>query len=524
MNTPADSARTYDAVVIGAGLNGLTAATVLARAGRKVVVLERRPIPGGLAAGEEFHPGYRSSGLLHDTTGLLPEVVEQLGLAQHGLRRTERPPSVLAAGQADGGLLLHHDPDEAADELKRSCAHDVEQYARFRTLTCRLKPVAQRLFTELPPDWLAEGSTDWLALLSGGLAIRRLGKADMVELLRLGPMSVADWLDERFDSPLLKSSLAVPALLGCFAGPFSPGTSGCLFRYEALAGGAVAGGPQALVDALTGAARSAGAEIQTTKPVSRITVSNGCVTGVLCDDGETVKGRLVLSSCDPKSTFLCLLGVDQLAPSLEQGIRAHRMRGLTAKVNLALSKPLRFRCRPDLEVEFARTGQTLLELERAFDAAKHRRFSDAPVLDVYVPSVSNPQSAPPGHAVVSVLVHGAPYDLEGGWDKAKREALGDAIVKTLSSYTTDLDGSIVAREVLTPVDIEAKYSVTGGHVYHGEHALDQLLVRPARQCARYATPIDGLYLCGSGAHPGGGITCAPGFIAANTILRSRRGR
>jgi phytoene dehydrogenase-like protein len=368
---------------------------------------------------------------------------------------------------------------------------------------------------------LAEGLADWPALLSHGLALRRLGKTDMTELLRLGPMSVADWLDEQFDNPLLKSALAVPALLGCFAGPFSPGTAGSLFRYEALAGGAVAGGPQRLVDALTAAAKAAGVEIQTAKPVSRITVSNGRVSGVVCDDGEHVNAGLVLSSCDPKRTLLGLLGAHQLAPSVERDIRAYRTRGLTAKVNLALSKPLRFKSRPDLEVEFARTGQSLPELESTFDAAKYGRFSAAPVLDVYVPSVSNPQSAPDGHSSVSILVHGAPYDLDGGWNDAEREALGDAVIERLACYADDLNGLIVARQVLTPVDLEVEYSLTGGHVYHGEHALDQLLVRPTRQCGRYATPIDGLYLCGSGAHPGGGVTCAPGFIAANTVLESR---
>ncbi|MCH7814859.1 MAG: NAD(P)/FAD-dependent oxidoreductase, partial [Planctomycetes bacterium] len=258
--------------------------------------------------------------------------------------------------------------------------------------------------------------------------------------------------------------------------------------------------------------------------VAKIAVDNGCATGVVCDDGQAIEGSLVLSSCDPKRTFLDLVGAGALTSSFEHDIRAYRMRGLTAKVNLALNRPLRFRGRPDLDVEFARTGQSLLELERAFDAAKYGRLGDEPVLDVYLPSVTDRESAPAGHSSVSILVHGVPYDLDGGWTDAGREALGDLIVKKLSTFTVDLDAAIVARQVLTPVDIESIYAVTGGHVMHGEHGLDQLLARPTRQCARYATPIEGLFLCGSGTHPGGGLTCAPGFIAANTVLKSRRGR
>lgn len=517
MTSSSDHNRSFDAVIIGGGLNGLAAATVLSRARLKVVVLERRSIVGGLAAGEEFHPGYRSSGVIRDTTGLLPE----LNLTPHGLQRAVRPPPILALGIDDRGLLLHHDPSEAASELMAPGGHDVEPYSRFRAFIERIKPLARRLFLDRPPDWLGEGMAAWRAILSTGFALRRLGKTDMMELLRLGPMSVADWLDEQFTDPLLKAALAMPALHGCFAGPCSPGTCGALLRYETLAGGAVAGGSDALVEALVRAAGAAGAVIVTGREVSRILVDQGRVTGVACDNGPPVEAGLVLSSCDPKRTLLELLGARELAPADEQGIRAYRMRGLTAQVNLALNRPLRFRARPDREIEFTRTGASLSELERTFDAAKYGRFSDAPALDIHVPSMANPQSAPPGHSSVSILIHGVPYKLNGGWSDPRRDDLGDAVVKQLSRFVHGLDSAIVARQVLTPVDIESKYGVTGGHICHGEHGLDQLLVRPSRTCARYATPIDGLYLCGSGSHPGGGITCAPGFIAAKTVLEGR---
>lgn len=514
------SSNRYDAIVIGAGINGLTAATVLARAGRKALVLERRPIPGGLAACEEFHPGYRAPGALHDTTGVLPDVVEQLNLKQHGLRREPNPPSVFISDGDRPGLLLHHDPQQAADELNSAAPNDVQAYADFRAFVGRIRSTAMRFYRDLPPDWLNDGKRDWSGLLSGGIALRRLGKKDMMELLRVASMSLADWLDERFDGPLIKSALAVPALHGYFGGPLSPGTCGGFFRYETLATGHVIGGPQPLVDALAAAAKAAGVEILTSKPVSRISVEQGATRGVLCEDGDTIAAALVLSSCDPKQTLLNLLDAHLLSPTVEHGVHAIRSRGLAARVNLALSKPLRFRGRPDLTVEYARIGRPIAELERAFDAAKYRRFNDAPILDIFVASASAPNAAPPGHASVSILVHAAPYDLEGGWNNDRRTQLGDTVVKALSAHTIDLESAIVARQVLTPVDLEQKYALTGGHLFHGEHALDQLLVRPTRHCPRYATPIDGLYLCGSGAHPGGGITAAPGFIAARTILKS----
>ncbi len=352
----------------------------------------------------------------------------------------------------------------------------------------------------------------------------------MLDLLRIVPMCVADWLNEWFETELLKSVLAGPAIQGTFMGPWSPGSNANLLRWEGLAAPSIPGGPKALIDALAGAAKATGVDLRTNAEVSRVRVSGDRVEGVTLADGETIDAPVVAASCDPKGTLLHLLGGCDVTPKLAHRIKTYRMCGTTAKVNLALAAPLRFACRPDLEVEFARTGETLDDMERAFDAVKYRRFSVAPILDIYAPRTAgseDPQAPSlasqaagdgPGH-VVSILAHFAPYDLDGGWGDDKRERLGDTIIEALCRHAPDVRGSIVAREVLTPVDIERRYGLTGGHIHHGDHALDQLLVRPTPECARYATPIEGLFLCGSGSHPGGGLTCVPGALAASAMLK-----
>jgi phytoene dehydrogenase-like protein len=341
----------------------------------------------------------------------------------------------------------------------------------------------------------------------------------MREILRLGPMCVADWLGEWFETELLRSVLAGPSLEGAFLGPWSPGTNANLFRREALAGPAVSRGPQALVDALVRAAESHGATIRFAAPVDSIRVAAGRVEGVGVDGGEPVDARAVVATCDPRSALLGLLGRSDRAPSVERNVAAYRSLGCTAKIHLALRRPLRFAGRPDLSAAYVRTGETLDDMERAFDAAKYGRFSSTPILDVHVPTIADPALAPPGHHVASILASFAPHDLAGGWTEERREALGDAVVAALERHAPALRDAIVAREVLAPPDLEERYGLTGGHLFHGDHALDQLLVRPVPECARYRTPIAGLFLGGSGSHPGGGITCGPGRLAAAAVLR-----
>ncbi len=508
----------YDAVVIGAGHNGLTAAALLAKGGRSTLLLERRAVIGGLAAGEEFHPGYRTNGVLHDTEGVRPWVVDALDLGRHGLSRQDQAPPTLIPQRDGGGLLLWRDLDKAAEELAAVSPGEADNYRDYRRFIDRLTPVATRLLDNLPPDIFAPGAADILSLGRSALALRLLGKREMMEILRVAPMALADWLDERFDSQLLQAALAGPVLQNTVTAPRSPATTATLLRAECLAGMPVKGGPAALITALERAARACGVEIRTDARVAGLVGEAGRISGVQLAGGETVQARTVVASCDPKHLFFELLPPGLISRGLEHSISVFRSRGTAAKVHLALSGYPAFACRPDVRTASIRIGETLEELERAFDPIKYRKFSDLPILEVQVPTVESTDLAPEGHHVFSILVHFVPFELEGGWSDEARSNLYSRVLARLEEYAPGVSELVVGHEVLTPQDLERRYGVTGGHLHHGEHALDQLLVRPTPECTRYSTPFEGLFLCGSGAHPGGGLTCAPGGLAARRIL------
>ncbi len=507
-------------IVIGAGPNGLAAAATLARGGRPVLILERSQRLGGMAAREEFHAGFSSVGVHHDTAGLRPAVAKDLDLERHGLRFVEWEPTLVVPDPGGPPLLLHGETERAASELASISAADAEAWRRWNAQLQRWRRALEPLLSRAPPH-LDDASAGGVFRLAGqGLSLRRLGRADLTELLRVGPMCAADWLDECFETPRLKAALAAQAVAGTWMGPWSAGSAAMLIMDRCTRRRSVVGGAAAVSAALAAAARAAGVVIRTRAEVASLAVTSGRVTGVVLGSGETVNADAVLASCDPRHALLDLLGPRDLSPDLADQARAWRCRGTTAKLDLALDGPLRF---TGAETEVFERALLVPDdvdgVERAFDAVKYGRWSDTPVLDVYVPSVSDPSLCPPRQRVVSVLVHFAPYDLRVGWDDAAREALRDTVLERLKAFAPSIAGHILGERMLSPADLERRYGVTGGHLHHGEHALDQLLhLRPAPSCAHYATPVPGLFLAGSGNHPGGGVTGAPGWLGAKALL------
>jgi len=509
-----------DVVVIGGGHNSLVCAAYLARAGRRVTVLERRSTLGGLASSSEFHPGYSVPGLLHDTSRVRPQVIKDLGLTGHGLALRDRRPSMYLP-QADGpGILLHPDPAAAADELAKVSAADAKAFAEYCAFFKRIGGFFAKVMDTEPPEVTRDDlSTVW-QLFKLGFGLRRLGADDMSEIMRVPTMTVADWLRERFENDLLVAGLAAPACFAGYVGPHSPSTTANLLIYESLRGPGVQGGPAALVSALEKACTAANAVIRTDAPVSRIRIESGRAVGVTLEDGTNVDG-LVVSGCDPKRTLLSLVHPADLPSPLGHDVGNYRMRGTTAKVNLALSAALDFAGRPGQAFEAVRIADDVDTVERAFDAVKYRQTSEIPHLDIRVPTVSDSSLAPQGHHVASVIVHFTPYHRDGGWTDERRQALGDQVLARLKRYAPNLDEVLVGRQVLTPQDLEDEYGLTEGHIYHGEHALDQLVsMRPLASCAGHKTPVDDLYLCGGGTHPGGGISGGAGRLAAAAVLRA----
>ncbi|NJN42399.1 MAG: NAD(P)/FAD-dependent oxidoreductase [Flammeovirgaceae bacterium] len=510
----------YDVIVIGGGHNGLTTATILAKSGKKVLVVEKRKILGGIAAGEEFHPGYFTTGLLHDTSGVRADVIKSLQLEKHGLKLENKRSDVVLLSKDGRSVTIKADADATAGELRKISEQDAEAYKAYQEFSRKISKVINDLMDNPPPNVDVENLTmaSLVVLAKKGMLLKGLGNKTMMELLKVAPMCVADFLNEKFKTDFVKAGIASPALYGSYAGPWSAYSTINLLLWECASRSCVKGGPQALISALQKAATQAGVEIRTGAEVEKIVLDEaGAARGVRLKGGEEISAMKVAASCTPKETFLNLFDTFELEYELDYWIEKIRSRGTTAKVNLAVNKKVELNGQA---VEFARTGNSLDEMEKAFDPVKYKEVTNSPFLDIHIPTVSNPALAPEGHSVVSVLVHQIPYDFKGGWTVETKKKLGEDVLKTLEIYSSGLSQAVAGMEVLSPADLEDRYTLTHGHIYHGEHFVDQLITRPVPSCAHYTTPVSGLYLCGSGSHPGGGITCAPGSMAAAAILKS----
>jgi phytoene dehydrogenase-like protein len=520
-----------DVVIIGGGHNGLVAACYLARAGLKPLVLERRETVGGCAITEEFYEGFRASVLAHATAPLLPHIYEDLELARHGLEFVKPPVRVLALNADGPALAVYDDTARTVRELEKISAHDARAYAEFRESFKTIGRVLAPLLTMTPPSVDKPTKRELWNLSRLGLKFRGLNKRDAYRLLRYGPMAVADLAAEWFETETLRAVVAARGIYGALAGPWSAGTSAPLLLQAAIDGHTLApssfvkGGAGALSKALAQAAVSFGAKVRTGVDVMSVRVVNGKATAVVLTGGEEIGARAVVSNADPRRTFLKLVDPTDLDPNFLMKVRGYRSLGAAAKVNLALDRLPSFGGveAPDANARLAgriHVGPSIDYLERAFDDAKYGDYSKQPYMDITIPTLTDPALAPEGRHVMSIYVQFAPYNLkEGTWDE-RREEFGDAVVGALADYAPGLRETIIHRQVITPLDLERDYNLTGGHVLHGEPSLDQFFTfRPVIGYAQYRTPIKGLYLCGAGTHPGGGLTGAPGANASREILK-----
>jgi phytoene dehydrogenase-like protein len=520
----------YDIIIIGGGHNGLVASAYLAKAGLKTVVIERREIVGGAAITEGLHPGFHCSTLAHGVGPLLPRIVSDLRLTSHGLEFIE-PSVFVTALHPDGhALSIHADTSRTVRELERISPHDAASYPQFESCMVRLGKVLAPLLAMTPPAIEKPTPGELWNLGKLGLSFRGLDKRDSFRLLRWGPMAVADLAAEWFETELLRATIAARGIYGAFAGPWSAGTSTGLLWQAALSGQAlspatiVKGGLGALSQAVGRAALEAGVEIRTGMAVARIGLSEGKAAGVVLASGEELTARAVVSNADPRTTFLKLVDPVNFDPAFLGKMRNYRSLGAVAS-QLALSALPKFSAL-DGENDNQRLsgrlhiGPDIDYLERAFDAAKYGDYSPRPYLDVTIPSLSDSTLAPNGAHVMSVNVQFAPYKLKSGDWHSRREELGDTVVDLLSEYAPQLKDLVVQRQVITPLDLEEEYGLSGGHIFHGEQSLDQFFVfRPLIGWAQYRTPIPGLYLCGAGTHPGGGVTGGPGLNASREVIR-----
>ncbi len=519
----------YDAIVIGGGHNGLVTSAYLARAGKKVLVLERRHIVGGAAVTEEIFPGFKFSVCSYVVSLLRPEIIRELDLPRHGLEIL--PLDGTFTPLPDGNYLWRvNDHAKTRREIARHSRLDAEAYEEFGKAMHELCKFVKPLLNMPPPDPTRLSFEEIKKLLFLGRRFRNLPAEEQYSHAQLLTMSAADYLDQWFETDVLKATMAASGIIGTFLGVRSPGTAYVLLHHYMgeidgvfRSWGFARGGNGAISNAIAAAARDAGVEIRTRSPIARILVKNGKARGVALANGDEFEANVVSSSVDPHLTFLKMIEPGHLPDEFLEEVRRYKFRGSSGKVNLALGALPDFKCLPGpgSHLRGAISISPSVEyMERAYDEAKYGDYSRRPYLDIVIPSLTDPSIAPPGKHVMSCFVQYAPYKLrERTWDE-KRETFGDNVIETLAEYAPNIKNIILGRQILTPLDLEREFGLTEGNIFQGELSLDQLFfLRPLPGWAQYRTPVENLYLCGASTHPGGGVMGAPGRLAALEILK-----
>jgi phytoene dehydrogenase-like protein len=525
--------RRYDAIVAGGGHNGLVTAAYLARAGKRVLVLERRDVLGGCAVTETVWPGYRVSTGAYLVSLLQDRIVRELELERHGYSVIPKDPAFFSIYPDGRHLFFWQDERRTLAEIAKFSARDAEAFPRYEAWLETLARVVESLLLVPPPELPPRKPADFIEYLKLLGRFRKLGPREITGLVKIFTQSAADLLDEWFESPEVKVTLATDGVIGANGGPRSAGTA-YILMHHCMGGvnghrglwGFVRGGMGAVSEAIASAARAAGAEIRLNAAVERILIRNERVQGVVLEGGEELHAPLVASNADPKVTFLKLLAPGHLDPEFRAAVERFRVEGTSLKMNLALDELPDFTAFPS--APGPQHGATMHicpsidYVERAWDDAKYGRPSTNPLLEMTCPTYYDPSLAPAGKHIMGIFLQYAPYTLrDATWDEL-REPYGDHVLSLISEYAPNMRHAVRERQVLSPLDLERRFGISGGNIFHGEMSLDQMFVlRPVAGYARYRTPVEGLWLCGSGTHPGGGVMGAPGYNAAHAILKSR---